>query len=226
MVLPAWAQVDSQTQFKGSLGGQYNSGNTDSQLLEFDLFFNHNRKWIDEWTFKLNTDYQTSAAQEISSKLFTSLRYGYSITPAFYHFYLSDYETNHLKGIFSRNRLITGLGYWFSDQNHWQWVIEGSVGYLTERLTTLEENSFGIYFLRTIYKQSIFTSAIFSQEINYSNLKQGYQLKSVTQLENPLSKVWSLLMQIKYDYVSVPPSGFKPEDLKFLIKLQFNFINT
>jgi putative salt-induced outer membrane protein YdiY len=195
------AQAELSIERKFSLGGWLSSGNTEGQSLHADFYLNRDQEFVNTVTLKGSLDQESSAGVETMFKIYSSLRYAYSINPKFYNFYKLEGEHDRFQDIDLRLIPTIGIGYWFVDKEDFKVKGEGAVGY--DFILGGFSNDLDIYMAANDLN-------------NYRVVNQmNYKIK--------LNHYYFLKWSLKDEYNNRPAAGIQKNDLRFALSLEYSF---
>ncbi|MCK5268820.1 MAG: DUF481 domain-containing protein [Spirochaetes bacterium] len=114
---------------KFSTGFSLAYGNSDTTELNGDFKLNVNTMWINEWTLDSSFSYSKIDGKIETQKVYSSLRYGHSLTDALYGFVRIAAEHDLVSKINIRIIPTAGIGYWFFDKPILKIMTEVGAGY-------------------------------------------------------------------------------------------------
>jgi len=224
LVYTGSAQAEIIIERKFSLGGWLASGNTQGQSLHADFYLNRNRRWIDEIIFKGSFGHESSTGVDTMFKIYSSLRYAYSLGKQFYNFYKLEIEHNRFQDIDLRVIPTVGIGYWFVDQSDFKSMLEGALGYQRNYMVDRTSDEMLILKLSSYLLWGGFSNDldVYMAANNFDNFRVVNQVDYKIKLNSYYWFKWSL----KDEYDNLPAAGVKKNNLRFTIGLEYAFKKT
>ncbi|MDC0977656.1 DUF481 domain-containing protein [bacterium] len=213
-------QTKPKITFKNTLGYQHFTGNTNTEFLQYGLFYNYNRKWDYEWTFKFRSN-----MQKVDNNKYNygsgSLRYGKSINKSWYWFYEYAAASDQLRTLESKSGHTIGTGYWFSDSADFKFTTEISVGQIKEIYTGIPNDRYTVTKIGERFIRKLNESLSFNHEFFYATSHETYEYYYDLVLQNQLNTNWSLEMAYEFFYKDKVPADVSRWDAKSLVRVSF-----
>ena len=221
--------VKAQEEWKREIFFGYNqsSGNTKNAELSVG---GEIKKIMLEAEFLANGDiYYSSTNNQMDAQRWASLaRYFYNFgeEKIWFNSYQILVDHDRFADIHYRILPSTGIGYWFSKEEDWKAMVEGSLGYeLTNYRSNKSDEEEPVLIGRTFLEKKVFDNARISEDFSVipSLEGNGARIKSETAFTNPISEGLDLSIKFIVDHDTEPPAGIKKTDTRLITALKHSF---
>ncbi len=211
-----------------SLGYNQSNGNTDNAQFNINGAVKY---LLTDAEFSSAIDiYYSETNDKMDTQKWTSLtRYHYDFGEAkvWFNSYQLEIMHDYFADVDYRITPAVGLGYWFSKEEDWKAMLEGSLGYETTEYRTagLKGDEEMVFIAHTFLKKQILEKAFASEDFSLipSLADSSFRLKSETAFTNPISEGLDLSVKFIVDYNSDPAGDKKKTDTRFITALKYLF---
>lgn len=210
-----------------SVGFTQSTGNTEK--AELNVAGELKRVMADAEFLANANIYYSSANDKMDGQKWSSLvRYAWDFgdEKRWFNLYQGKVEHDRFADVDYRLLPATGIGYWFSKEDDWKALAEGSLGYeITNYKSNKPDDKEAVAIGRTYLEKRILENARISEDFSVipSLEENGTRMRSETAFTNPLKEGLDLTVKYIIDYDSEPASGIKKTDTRFITALTYSF---
>lgn len=221
--------IEITTDGEVALGYNTNRGNTETEEISARVYYNRNRKHVDEWTLKGDLFYAEADKKMNAQKWYGMGRYAFSFGPGKAWYAFGRIESDHDRFANINYRMIpaTGVGYWFFDLPDMKLMAEGAVGLEYTDFRDDTKDSYAAVLIPRGYGEiRLFDRLTLSEDIYYYpaiNEFTSYRIHAETACTVDITGRVALRVSLINDYNSKPPDDTRKNDVSLISSLVLSF---
>ncbi len=215
-------------EFVINTGFSLTGGNSDLLNLNGGLKINKSLLWINDITLNVNFDYRLDKEEVKYRKWTISLRYGHSLTRAFYVFVQGNYRSDFASAVDNGIKFYGGAGYWFFDipSPKLKFGLEAGGGWYKDYFANGTDESHAILDARLWFFWNFAEGVTFREDLDFIPNADDFSdfrfvLKSTTGLEFKINTILALAFDLNIRYTTNPQPTKKNTDYSQTAKLVF-----
>lgn len=223
----AAVEIENPWRREISIGYNQSTGNTEKAEL---MLSGEIKKVMAEAEFLGKAEiYYSSSDKKMDSQKWSSLvRYFYNFgdEKMWFNSYQVLVDHDRFADVDYRILPSVGLGYWFSKEDDWKAMLEGSFGFeVTNYRSSQPDDEEAVFIGHTYLEKKILDNARITEDASIipSLEGNGARFKSETAFTNPLSEALDLSIKFIVDYDTDPPPDIKKTDTRLITGLKYSF---